>query len=149
MTAGGGATPATPAGLKNFPYAKRAAGGNPDIFTQQQPTERQTREAIAAYYACVSFVDDNIGRGLAALDAELREQPVPAPDVAPAEVISRDFEIEVGAARSFAAMPGFLEAVAARVRKPGFQDDTRRLGIHPDRCHGPVRLQRPAEGRSG
>jgi uncharacterized sulfatase len=62
--------PAPPASLKNFPYAKRAAGGNPDIFTQRQPTEQQTREAIAAYYACVTFVDENIGRILGALEKQ-------------------------------------------------------------------------------
>lgn len=62
--------PAPPASLKNFPYAKRATGSNPDIFTQQQPTEQQVREAIAAYYACVSFVDDNIWRILAALERQ-------------------------------------------------------------------------------
>jgi len=61
---------APPAGLKDFPYAKRATGGNPDLFTRQQATEQQTREAIAAYYACVSFVDDNIGRILAALERQ-------------------------------------------------------------------------------
>ena len=62
--------PAPPASLQNFPYARRSTGGNPDIFTQRQPTEQQTREAIAAYYACVSFVDDNIGRILGALDRQ-------------------------------------------------------------------------------
>ncbi len=41
---------------------------NPDVFTQGQPTERQVREAIAAYYACISFVDDNVGLILDALD---------------------------------------------------------------------------------
>ena len=64
-------TPAAPpASLKNFPYAKRTTGGNPDIFTQQQPTPQQAREAIAAYYACVTFVDDNVGRILAALERQ-------------------------------------------------------------------------------
>jgi arylsulfatase A-like enzyme len=62
--------PAPPAGLKNFPYVRRSTGGNPDLFTRQQPTEQQTREAIAAYYACVSFVDDNIGRILGALERQ-------------------------------------------------------------------------------
>jgi uncharacterized sulfatase len=47
---------------------QRATGGNPDIFTKQQPTKQQAREAIAAYYACVSFVDDNLGMILEALD---------------------------------------------------------------------------------
>jgi uncharacterized sulfatase len=35
---------------------------------QQQPTPQQAREAIAAYYACLSFVDDNVGLMLDALD---------------------------------------------------------------------------------
>lgn len=60
--------PAPPASLKDCPYPKRMTGGNPDIFTQGQPTPQQAREAIAAYYACVSFVDDNVGRVLATLD---------------------------------------------------------------------------------
>jgi len=62
--------PAPPESLKNFPYMKRATGGNPDIFTQKQPTKQQAREAIAAYYACVSFVDDNIGMILNTLEKE-------------------------------------------------------------------------------
>jgi len=62
--------PAPPASLKGCPYPKRMTGGNPDIFTQRQPTAQQAREAIAAYYACVSFVDDNIGRILAALERQ-------------------------------------------------------------------------------
>jgi arylsulfatase A-like enzyme len=62
--------PAPVASLKNFPYAKRTTGGNPDIFTQQQPTAQQAREAIAAYYACVTFVDDNVGRILSALERQ-------------------------------------------------------------------------------
>jgi arylsulfatase A-like enzyme len=62
--------PAPPASLKDFPYPKRMTGGNPDLFMERQPTARQAREAIAAYYACVSFVDDNVGRVLAALDQQ-------------------------------------------------------------------------------
>lgn len=54
--------------LAEFPYAKRATGRNNDIFTKVQPTPQQAREAIAAYYACLSFVDDNVGRVLDALD---------------------------------------------------------------------------------
>ncbi len=60
--------PAPPSSLKNFPYMKRATGGNPDIFTERQPTPQQAREAIAAYYACLSMVDANIGMLLDALD---------------------------------------------------------------------------------
>jgi arylsulfatase A-like enzyme len=62
--------PAAPTSLKGFPYAQRAAGGNPDIFMQKQPTAQQAQEAIAAYYACMSFVDDNIGMVLDALERE-------------------------------------------------------------------------------
>ena len=62
--------PAQPAVLKNFPYAARTTGRNPDIFMNGQPTAKQAREAIAAYYACVSFVDDNVGRILAAIDQQ-------------------------------------------------------------------------------
>ena len=53
--------PAPPESLKGCPYPKRMTGGNPDIFMSQQPTRQQAKEAIAAYYACVSFVDDNVG----------------------------------------------------------------------------------------
>ncbi|MGQ9563851.1 MAG: sulfatase [Thermogutta sp.] len=60
--------PAPPESLINFPYPKRAVGGNPDIFTLQQPTKRQAKEAIAAYYACLSMVDDNVGMILKALE---------------------------------------------------------------------------------
>ena len=61
-------TPAAPPeSFVNMPahYVKRAHGNNPDIFMQHQPTPEQARAAIAAYYACVSFVDDNVGRILA------------------------------------------------------------------------------------
>jgi uncharacterized sulfatase len=64
------APPAPPGSLVKFPYMKRATGGNPDIFTKQQPTPQQVREAIAAYYACVSFVDDNVGMILDTLEKE-------------------------------------------------------------------------------
>jgi arylsulfatase A-like enzyme len=62
--------PASPESFVNFPahYVRRAHGNNPDIFTQHQPTQEQVRAAIAAYYACVSFVDDNVGMILEALD---------------------------------------------------------------------------------
>ena len=61
---------AAPESFVNMPghYVKRAHGNNPDIFMQHQPTPEQGRAAIAAYYACVSFVDDNVGRILHTLD---------------------------------------------------------------------------------
>jgi uncharacterized sulfatase len=62
--------PAPPSSLKGCPYLKRMTNGNPDIFMEAQPTPQQAREAIAAYYACVSFVDDNVGRILDALERQ-------------------------------------------------------------------------------
>ena len=53
--------PPAPPKLESSLYPRRVTGGNPDIFTKQQPTPQQVKEAIAAYYACVSFVDSNIG----------------------------------------------------------------------------------------
>ena len=62
--------PAPPESLRGCPYPKRVTGGNPDLFMLKQPTPRQAKEAIAAYYACVSFVDDNVGRLLDSLEAQ-------------------------------------------------------------------------------
>ena len=62
--------PAPVESLRGFPYLQRATGGNPDIFMKQQPTAEEAKKAIAAYYACVSFVDDNVGMILDALDKE-------------------------------------------------------------------------------
>lgn len=61
---------ARPTNDLKFPYRSRSTGGNPDIFSQQQATPKQTREAIAAYYGCVTFVDAGIGMIL----DELEEQ---------------------------------------------------------------------------
>ncbi|QDT57469.1 Arylsulfatase [Caulifigura coniformis] len=63
--------PAAPVdSLVNFPAhsLKRARGGNPDLFRDAQPSLQQAREAIAAYYACVTFVDENVGMMLDALE---------------------------------------------------------------------------------
>lgn len=59
--------PAPLASLTENLYPRRVVS-NPDIFTTHQPTARQAKEAIAAYYACVSMVDHNIGMILDALD---------------------------------------------------------------------------------
>ena len=53
--------PPAPPTLEGSLYPNRVKGRNPDIFMKQQPTLQQAKEAIAAYYACVSFVDSNIG----------------------------------------------------------------------------------------
>jgi len=67
--------------LRGFPYMQRATGGNPDIFMKGQPTRRQAKEAIAAYYACVTFVDENVGMILDALQQEFHVEPGPLPDL--------------------------------------------------------------------
>ena len=41
---------------------------NYDLFPRTQVTEEQARNAIAAYYACISFVDVQIGRLMQAVD---------------------------------------------------------------------------------
>lgn len=43
-------------------------GRSADIFMSRKPTPRETREAIAAYYACVTFLDTQLGLVLDALD---------------------------------------------------------------------------------
>lgn len=62
--------PPAPPKVENSLYPMRLTAGNPDIFTKQQPTARQVKEAIAAYYACVSFVDSNIGMVLDELERQ-------------------------------------------------------------------------------
>ena len=41
---------------------------NLDLFYEQRPTPDRARQAIAAYYACVSFMDEKLGQVLAALE---------------------------------------------------------------------------------
>lgn len=45
-------------------------GRSSDIFTQKPATDQQAREAVAAYYACVSMVDAGVGRILDTLEEE-------------------------------------------------------------------------------
>ena len=45
-----------------------AARQNLDLFFEERVTPRRAREAIAAYYACASFMDEQLGRVLEALD---------------------------------------------------------------------------------
>jgi uncharacterized sulfatase len=40
---------------------------NLDLFFEERPTPRRAREAMAAYYACISFMDDQLGHLLDAL----------------------------------------------------------------------------------
>lgn len=41
---------------------------NLDLFYEERPTPERAREAMAAYYACISFMDEQLGRVLDALD---------------------------------------------------------------------------------
>jgi arylsulfatase A-like enzyme len=61
--------PAAPlSSLKDFPYIGRTTGGNPDIFREAPATPKEAKEAIAAYYGSVTFVDDNLGLVFDALE---------------------------------------------------------------------------------
>ncbi len=62
--------PPAPPDVRTSLYPRRVTVGNPDIFTNRQPTPREVKEAIAAYYACVSFVDSNIGMVLDELERQ-------------------------------------------------------------------------------
>ncbi len=56
----------TPTASDSVPiYAVRP---NLDLFLDERVTEKRAREAIAAYYACTSFMDEQLGRVLEALD---------------------------------------------------------------------------------
>jgi uncharacterized sulfatase len=41
---------------------------NLDLFFEERPTPARAKAAIAAYYACITFMDDQLGRVLDALD---------------------------------------------------------------------------------
>jgi uncharacterized sulfatase len=56
-------TPTLDAGVPLY-----AARENLDLFFEERVTSRRAREAIAAYYACTSFMDEQLGRVLDALD---------------------------------------------------------------------------------
>lgn len=62
--------PPAPPDVNSSLYPRRLTVGNPDIFMNRQPTPREVKEAIAAYYACVSFVDSNIGMVLDELERQ-------------------------------------------------------------------------------
>ncbi len=50
---------------------------NLDLFYEERPTPERARQAIAAYYACVSFMDEKLGQVLDALERlGLRENTV-------------------------------------------------------------------------
>lgn len=55
-------------GDRDVPDIAVRFGRSADIFMTRKPTPRETREAIAAYYACVTFLDTQLGVVLDALD---------------------------------------------------------------------------------
>ncbi len=56
----------TPTAPDNVPrYALRY---NLDLFYEERPTPERAREAIAAYYACITFMDEQLGRVLDELE---------------------------------------------------------------------------------
>jgi arylsulfatase A-like enzyme len=62
--------PPAPPNVETSLYPRRLTTGNPDIFMSRQPTRQEVKEAVAAYYACVSFVDSNIGMVLDELERQ-------------------------------------------------------------------------------
>lgn len=55
---------------QGVPEVARKFGRSSDIFTTNPATPQQAREAVAAYYACVSLVDAGVGRILDTLEQE-------------------------------------------------------------------------------
>ena len=53
---------------KNIPAVAKRHGRNWDIFKIREETPEQAQAAIHAYYACASFIDDQIGLMLEALE---------------------------------------------------------------------------------
>jgi len=60
--------PAPPEKCRDIPDVAHKFGKSADIFTNRKATPREAREAIAAYYACVTYVDTCIGLVLDALE---------------------------------------------------------------------------------
>ncbi len=61
---------APPENDEGVPDVARKFGKSSDIFMSKPATPQQAREAVAAYYACVSMVDAGIGRILDTLEEE-------------------------------------------------------------------------------
>ncbi len=53
---------------RDVPPVAVGHGLNADVFVGRKPTDEEARAATAAYHACVSFADEQIGRVLRALD---------------------------------------------------------------------------------
>ena len=60
--------PAPPEKDRGVPPLARKFGRSSDIFMGRRASDREAREAVAAYYACVTFVDTGVGIVLDALD---------------------------------------------------------------------------------
>jgi hypothetical protein len=104
---------------EGVPDIARRFGTPRDIFNGGPPTPQQVKEAIAAYYACVNFVDDNVGMVLDALarDGVLFERCItPTAFTLPshASIMTGTFEL---AGQQFMALNGgpyfkFTEAIS-------------------------------------
>jgi arylsulfatase A-like enzyme len=62
--------PAPPEKDRNVPDVARRFGRSADIFMTRRASEKEAREAVAAYYACVSLVDAGVGLILDTLQKE-------------------------------------------------------------------------------
>lgn len=56
----------TPTAADSVPRC--ALRANLDLFYEERPTPQRAQEAMAAYYACISFMDEQLGRVLDALE---------------------------------------------------------------------------------
>ena len=66
-------TPAAPQGFPDISIARR----NTDLFIGREASPQQAREMIRAYYASVSFMDEQVGRVIDALDRlKLRDKTI-------------------------------------------------------------------------
>ncbi len=78
----GGTAPRLPSDFMPKPTPPEGAGPwafgpNTDIFRDRSATRAEARDALLAYHACVAFIDEQIGRILAALDRlALRERTI-------------------------------------------------------------------------
>ncbi|MEM6260351.1 MAG: sulfatase [Planctomycetota bacterium] len=61
-------SPASPDLDRNIPDVAKRFGNNWDIFKIREQTPKLQRAAVHAYYACASFIDDQIGLMLDALE---------------------------------------------------------------------------------
>ena len=98
---------------------------NIDLFYEERATPERARAAIAAYYACISFMDEQLGRVLDALERlglreNTRDRALGRPRLAP----RRERDVGQGnAVRRRSPGPVDRRGPAAKDRRPGLPAD--------------------------